>query len=191
MLKVIATYFIMYGIKSNLVLQNGSGALIFQREKEYTSYRYISNLFLILGIVICATVSYFLYRFVYEKYNINYINETVNIVIAGSYHMLISKLLKKRRSFNNYLYDNSFSYAYDTVFTTSVILMLNFNETIVNYFISVLIAIVTIFVTNIIIGFFIKTINRNYVNISARNVATRLFILAIFAIVIYYAQMLV
>ena len=191
MLKVILTYLVMYGVKSNLVIQNGSSALIFQREKEYTAYRYISTAFLVLGIIICATVSYFLHQFVYSKYNMHYISETVNIVIAGSYNLFVSRFLKKRPSFSNYLYDNSFSYAYDTVFITSVIFMLNMNETIVNYFISLVVAVIVIFITNIIIGFFIKSLNRNYVNVSARNIAVRLFMLAIFAIVVYYAQMLV
>ena len=165
--------------------------MIFQREKEYTSFRYISTAFLIVGIIICATVSYFLHQFVYLKYNMHYISETVNIAMAGTYNMAVSRFLKKRPTFSNYLYDNSFSFAYDTVFITSVLFMLNMNETIVYYFVSIAIAVVCIFVTNVIIGFFIKSLNRNYVNISARNIAVRLFTLAIFSIILYYAQMLV
>ena len=191
MLNVILTYLILYGVQNNLVVLNGSGALIFQREKEYTSFRYISTAFLILGVVLCAVISYFLNQFVYLKYNMHYISETVTIAIAGTYNMIVSKLLKKRPSFSNYLYDNSFSFAYDTVFITSVLFMINMNETMVNYFISIVIAVVCIFVTNVIIGFFIKSLNRNYVNISARNIAVRLFMLSIFSIILYYAQMLV
>ena len=190
-LNALLTYLIMYGLKSNLVVQNSAGAVIFQREKQYTSYRYISNLVLILGVVICAAVSYFLNRFVYEKFNMYYISETVNVVIAGTYNIGVSKFLKKRPSFNNYLYENSFSYAYDTVFIVSVLLMMDMNMTIVHFFLSLGMAVVSIFVTNVLIGFFIKSLNREYVNISARNIAVRLFTIAIFSILIYYAQLLV
>lgn len=190
-LNTLVTYLIMYGIKSNLVILNGAGAVIFQREKQYTSYRYFSNLILIVGVLICATISYFLNRFVYSKFNIYYISETVNVVIAGAYNIAVSKLLKNKLSFNNYLYENSFSYAYDTVFIVSVLLMLEMNLTIVNFFLSLAMALVCIFVSNVLIGFFIKSLNREYVNISARNIAVRLFTIAIFSILIYYAQMLV
>ena len=120
-----------------------------------------------------------------------YISETVNVVIAGTYNIGVSKFLKKRPSFNNYLYENSFSFAYDTVFIVSVLLMMDMDMTVVNYFLSLGMAVVSIFVTSVLIGFFIKSLNREFVNISARNIAVRLFTIAIFSILIFYAQMLV
>lgn len=191
MLEIALSYLVMYGVKSNLVINNGSGALIFQREKQYTTFRYISNLVLILGVIICATITYFLNRFVYSKFNMHYISETVIVVIAGLYNLFTSKFLKKKFSFSNYLYENSLSYAYDTVFLISVLLMMEMDITILHFFLSLLMAIISIFITNVLIGFFIRSLNREYINISARNIAVRFFMIAIFSVIIYYAQRLV
>lgn len=191
MLEMLLTYLIIYGLKTNLVVQNGSGVLIFQREKMYTSFRYISNLFLILGTILTATISYFLYRIIYVKFDMFYISHGVNVVIVGAYNILISNILKRRPSFSNYLYENSFSYAYDTVFMLSVLFMLDMDLSIVYFFMSLLAAVLVIFISNVLIGFFVKCFNRNYVNISARNIAVRLFMVAIFSIILYYAQLLI
>ena len=191
MLQIFITYLVIYGLKSNLVVDNSSGVLIFQREKMYTSFRYISNLFLILGIIISASISYFLYTYIYVKFNMFYISETVNMLIVASYNIIVSNLLKKKKSFSNYLYDNSFSLAYDTVFMVSVLLTLDMNLSVVGFFLSLLAAVIVIFVINVLMGFFVKSFNRNYINISARNIAVRLFMMAIFSIILHYAAMLI
>ena len=191
MFEMLLTYLVIYGLKSNLVVSNGSGVLIFQREKMYTSFRYISNLFLILGIVLTAIISYVLYQSLYIRYDLYYISEGVNVVIVGAYNIAVSNFLKKRPTFNNYLYENSFSYAFDTVYMLSVLFMLDMELSFIHFLMSLLAAVLVIFICNVLIGFFVKCFNRNYVNISARNIAVRLFMIAIFSILIYYAQMLV
>lgn len=188
MLETFLSYLVIYGLQNNLVACNGSGAVIFQREKMYTSYRYISTLFLILGVILTATISFFLNTFIYSKYNLYNINVSVNVLIVGAYNMLVSFILKKSPSFSNYMYENSFSYAYDMVFTLSVIFSLNMDLSIPYFFMSLLAAVLCIFVTSIIIGFFVKSVNRGYINDSFRNVPARLFLLAIIAMIFYYTS---
>lgn len=188
---MLLNYLVIYGLNTNLVVNNGSGVLVFQREKMYTSFRYISTLFLILGVFLSGTISYFLYRFIYSKFNMYYISETINVVLVAGYNVLVSYLLKKRRSFNNYLYDNSFSFAYDIVFTISVLFLLNYDLSIVHFFVSLIAAIIVIFVVSVLMGFFVRSLNSGYVNISARNIAVRLFMFAIFSVIVFYAQKLV
>lgn len=188
MLETFLSYLVIYGLQNNLVAGNGSGAVIFQREKMYTSYRYISTLFLILGVILTATISFFLNTFIYSKYNLYNINVSVNVLIVGAYNMLVSFILKKSPSFSNYMYENSFSYAYDMVFTLSVIFSLNMNLSIPYFFMSLLAAVLCIFVTSVIIGFFVKSVNRGYINDSFRNVPARLFLLAVIAMIFYYTS---
>lgn len=188
MLETFLSYLVIYGLQNNLVACNGSGAVIFQREKMYTSYRYISTLFLILGVILTATISFFLNTFIYSKYNLYNINVSVNVLIVGAYNMLVSFILKKSPSFSNYMYENSFSYAYDMVFTLSVIFSLNMNLSIPYFFMSLLAAVLCIFVTSVIIGFFVKSVNRGYINDSFRNVPARLFLLAVIAMIFYYTS---
>lgn len=190
MIQTFLTYLVLYGLKGNLVVCNGSGALIFQREKKYTSYRYTSNLFLILGIVLTATISFFLNTYIYSKYDLYNISFSINVLIVGAYNMLVSFLLKKSPSFNNYVYENSFSYAYDMVFTISVILSLDMSLTIPQFFMSLLAVIVCVFITNVLVGMFVKSLNRGYINDSFRNVPARLFLFAIIAIIFYYTAQL-
>ena len=190
MFQTFLSYLVLYGLKSNLVACNGSGALIFQREKMYTSYRFISNLFLILGVILTASISFFLEYFIYSKYDLYNISFSVNVLIVGAYNMLVSLFIKKSPSFSNYVYENSFSYAYDMVFTLSVILSLDMTLSIPLFFMSLLSAVVCIFVTSALIGFFVKSVNRGYINDSFRNVAVRLFLLAIIAIIFYYTAQL-
>ena len=188
MLQTFLSYLVIYGLRSNLVVNNGSGVVIFQREKMYTSYRYISTLFLILGVILTATITYFLNLYVYSKFDLYNISLSVNVVIVGAYNILVSTILKKSPSFSNYIYENSFSYAYDTVFILSVIFSLDMKLSILYFFMSLLAAVIVIFITNVLVGFFVKCCNRGYINDSFRNVAVRLFLFAIFAVIFYYTS---
>jgi len=191
MLEAFLYYLVEYGLKNNLVV-NGAGVVVFQREKMYTSYRMISNLFLILGIVLSSTITYFLYTYIYSKYDLYNISVSVNVLIVGAYNILVSAILKKKRGFNSYVYENSFSYAYDTVFILSVVFSLDMTVDggMLFFFMSLLSTIVVIFITNIIIGFFVRNCNRGYLNDSFRNVVARLFLFAIFAVIFYYTSTL-
>lgn len=190
MLKTFLEYLVFYGLKNNLVVNNGSGVVVFQREKMYTSFRFINNLFVILGIVLAATVTYFLNTYVYSKLDLYNISVSVSVLIVGAYNIAVSKIMRKKHSFNNYIYENSFSYAYDTVFMLSIIFSLDMELPILYFFMSLLSAIIVIFITNIIIGFYVKNCNRGYINDSFKNVATRLFLFAILAIIFYYTGLI-
>ena len=191
MFKLFLSYLVLFGLHSNLML-NGAGTVVFQREKQYRSFRLFSTLFLVLGIAVTATITFFLYKFVYSKYNLLYISASVNVLIVGLYNLLVALIWKKSgRSFTYYLYDNSFSYAFDTVFTLSVIFTLNLSVPIAEFFISLAAVCIVVFVSSIVIGFFVRNLNRGYMNISFRNIPARLFVLAIFSIILYYCAQLV
>ena len=168
----------------------GPGALVFQREKQYFSFRIFSTLFLVLGVALGATVSYFLYTYIYSKFNMYYISATVIVLFVGVYNLLVSLIFRKYK-YNFYLYENSFAYAFDSVFTLSVIFTLDMSLSIANFFMMLLAILIVIFVTSLVIGFFIKNSNRGYLNVCARNVPAKIFLLAIFSIVLYYLSLLV
>ena len=50
MLNLFLTDLVTYGLSSNIVVNSGVGVLLFGREKRYKLFRYISTLFLMLGI---------------------------------------------------------------------------------------------------------------------------------------------
>lgn len=191
-LKTFLQYLVVYGFKNNLVACNGSGALIFQREKMYTRYRILSTIYLTIGILIGGIVSYVIARLSLssETFDFSKISATIIIIVVGSYNMLVSIFFKRSKKFQNYVYENSFSYAYDTVFTLSVVFTLETALPITLFVMTLLSAVVSVFVTTLIIGFFVKNLNRDYVNEHFRNTTVRLFMFAIFALIFYYlAQM--
>ena len=186
MLKTFLSYLVVYGLKSNLVVNNGAGVVVYQREKMYTSYRMINNLFLIIGVALTGTIAYFLNTYIYDKFDLNNISVSVNVLVVCTYNIIVSTIFKKKHNFNNYVYENSFSYAYDTVFILSVVFSLDMKMQMIYFFMSLLSAIVVIFITNLIVGFFVKNCNRGFINDSFKNISTRLFLFAIIAIIFYY-----
>ncbi len=191
MAQTFLSYLILFGLENNLIISNSAGVSIFQREKMYTSFRFLSLLYLLAGIVLTSTISYFLNYFIYSKFDLYYISVTVNVFIVGIYNILISYIWKKGKSFNNYLYENSFSYAFDVVFTLSVIFCLDMSVSIVNFFMQLIACVIVVAITYTILGHFIKCENRGYLNVSFRNVPVRIFMFAIFSLILYYAGLLV
>lgn len=191
MFETFLSYLALYGLRENIFIINGSGPLQIQREKMYRSFRYINALFLILGIILTSFISYILNNYVYEKYDLYYISVSVNVFIVAFYHLIVSHITQKLSSFNYYLYENSFSYGFDVVFTLSVLFALDMSVKIVPFLMSLIVIIVVVFVMNVIVGFYIKSMNRGYLNINFRNISVRLFLFALFSILIYYMSLLV
>lgn len=185
------SYLILYGLKSNVVTNNGSGALMFQREKMYNKFRYLNTLLLMLGIVICSAITYVLNKFVYARFDLFYVNVSVSVFIVGLYNIVVATIWKKSSNFGHYLYDVSFSYPCDVVYTLSIILTLNFELSVLSFVLSVLAIVIVVFVMNLFIGFFLESSNRSYMNANFRNVPSRLFLMAIFSIIVYYLSLLV
>ena len=182
---------VTYGLQTNIVTNSGVGVLLFSREKKYNSFRYINTLFLMLGIAICSIATYFLDKFVLVQFELAEFRLCVAVVIAACYHLLISRLWKRISHFKHYLYENSCTYVFDLVFTIFVEMYLDMTLEIVPFLLSVGAVLIAVFVVNIIVGFFIEGINKSSLNINIRNVAARLFLIAIFAMILYYANMLV
>lgn len=191
MLNTFLSHLALYGLKSNIVTANGSGVLLFQREKSYRSFRYIGALLLMLGIVLCSGITYVLYNYVYSKFDLYFVSVSVTVFIVCVYNIIISNIWKKISSFKVYLYENSFSYAMDVAFTLSVIFTLDMSLPLISFIMSVLAVVVVIIVMNVFVGVFVGLINRSYVDKSFRNVSSRLFLFAIISIIIYYASLLV
>jgi len=191
MVQVILSYLILYGISSNVIVFNGSGAMLFQREKMYRSFRYVSTLFLMLGIVLSSFVAYVLNNYVYAKFDLYYIGTSVIVLFVGLYNLIVAAIWSKLSSFKHYLYESSFSYVMDYVFTLSIVFTIDLSLSIVNFAISVGVIAVVVLVMNVLVGFFTESVNKSYLNVNLRHVPSRLFLLAIFSIILYYAAMIV
>lgn len=191
MLETFLSYLALYGLKENIFVFNGSGPLQIQREKMYRRFRYVNALFLILGIILTSLISYVLNNYVYEKFDLFYISVSVNVFIVALYHLLVAHFTQKLSPFSFYLYESSFSYGFDVVFTLSVLFTLDFSVKILPFIISLVCVGIVVFVMNVIMGFYIKTMNRGYLNINFRNISVRIFLFALFSILIYYASLLV
>ena len=50
---------------------------------------------------------------------------------------------------------------------------------------------IVVMIMNVLMGFYIKSMNRGYMNVNFRNVSARIFLFAIFSILFYYAGILV
>ena len=172
------------------MVNNGSGALVLQREKMYRSFRYIDSLFVIIGFAIISIISYFLNTYLFVKFDLGYVSFTVVVFLVGLYNIIVSLLWRKVSNFQNYLYQKSYSFAFDYAFMLSAILMLNMTLSFAEFLVSVLAVCIVIFVMNVLVGFYVHSINRGYMNINFRDVSARLFVLAIFSILLIYAGQL-
>lgn len=191
MIQTFLAYLVIFGLKNNIVVMNGSGALLYQREKLYRSLRYISSLFLALGVVLISIISYFLYNYVYVKFDLLYIHISVVVLLVCGYNIIVSHFWQKMSHFKHYLYEASFSYAFDVVYTLSVILTLDMTLSVGSFMMAILAIIIVILITNVVIGFFVESLNRGYLSVYFRNVPARLFLFALIAIILYYAGIFV
>lgn len=180
-----------FGLSNNIVVNSGAGVLLFGREKKYRLFRYIDTLFLMLGICICSVAMYFLDKYVFLKLDLSEIFIGVAVLIACLYNLLISKLWSKMSLFGHYLYERSCSYVFDTIFTVFVVLNLDFTLEILPFILSVGAVVLVVFLTVFIIGFFIEGINKSSLRLCFRNVSARLYLVAIFAVLLYYLNMLI
>lgn len=191
MLNTFLSYLVLYGLQDNIFINQGVGALQIQREKMYRSFRYLNALFLVLGIVITSIISYVLTNFVYAKFDLYYISVSVNVFVVALYHLIISIVWQKISYFKFYLYETSFSYGFDVVYTLAILFTLDMSVGIVSFILALVAIVLIVMVMNVFMGFYIRSLNRGYLNINFRNVSIRLFMMAIFAMVLYYASMLV
>lgn len=191
MLNLFLSNLVGFGLQSNLVVNSGTGALLFGREKKYAFFRYISILFLILGVCVCSALNYFLTNYIYLKFDVMEIQVGVLTIFACLYNLLVSKVWKKISLFGLYLYNASCSYVFDTVFIIFAATTLDCTLKLSAYFVSLLSAVLVVFVMYVLIGFYVDGINKSSLRICFRNVSARLYLIAIFAIILYYANMLV
>ena len=191
MLNLFFTNLANFGLNQNIFINSGYGALLIGREKKYRLFRYINVLFMLLGIILCSIATYFLNQHVFIKFDIPEVKLGVVILLAGVYNLLISFLWGKMSNFGQYLYEKSCSYVFDLVFTVFVVMMLDLTLSIVNFLMTLISILVVIFVTYVIIGFYIESINKSNLRVCIRNVAARLYLLAFFAILLFYLSKLV
>ena len=190
-MELFLSYIVLFGIQNNIMINNATGAVQFQREKKYQAFKYISVAFLMLGIVLCSFIAYALSNFVYDKFGLNYIETSVIVFFVGIYNMIVSTIFAKFSSFQHYLYDTSFAYVMDFAYTLSVVMTLDMTLPILEFTLAVLAVITVVFIMNILIGFFVEGLNKSYLNVSYRNVPARLCLMAIFSMLLFYAAQLV
>lgn len=191
MFNLFLTNLIGYGLNSNIVVNSGVGVLLFGREKKYKLFRYINTLFTILGICLSAICVYFLNQFVLMKFDLVETRLGILVILVCLYNLLISFLWKKISLFSFYLYERSCSYVFDVVFTVFAVLTLDLSLAFVPFILSVAAIGVVVFIANVLIGFYIDSINKSTLKVYFRNVAARLFLIAIFAMILFYANKLV
>lgn len=191
MLNLFLTNLANFGLNQNIFINSGYGALLTGREKKYRFFRYINVLFMILGIILCSIATYFLNQFVFVKFDITEVKLGVVILFAGLYNLLISFLWGKMSNFGQYLYEKSCSYVFDLIFTVFVVMMLDLTLSLVAFLMTLLSILIVIFVTYVIIGVYIESINKSTLRVCIRNVAARIYLLAFFAILLFYLSKLV
>lgn len=191
MFDVFLANLVTYGLNQNILISTGYGAILLGREKKYRFFRHLNILFTILGIAICSIAMYFLNQFVIEKFDIIEVKVGMIVLLAGLYNLLISFLWGKMSNFGQYLYEKSCSYVFDTVFIVFVVMTLDMTLKLVPFLMTILAIMIVIFLTNLIMGFYIESINKSSLKLCVRNVSARLYLVAIFAILLFYLGKLV
>lgn len=191
MFDVFLANLVTYGLNQNILISTGYGAILLGREKKYRFFRHLNILFTILGIAICSIAMYFFNQFVIEKFDVIEVKVGMVVLLAGLYNLLISFLWGKMSNFGQYLYEKSCSYVFDTVFIVFVVMTLDMTLKLVPFLMTILAIMIVIFLTNLIMGFYIESINKSSLRLCVRNVSARLYLVAIFAILLFYLGKLV
>lgn len=192
MLNLFVSLLLCFGVSSNIVLLNGSGSLLFQKEKQYTKFRILDSLFVSIGAAVCLIATHLLYSYVYKTYNLESLSILVSVLIVGIWNLIVSKIFSKMSHFNHYLYEKSNSFALDFVYILSIIFIIDMSAyNMIEMFIVAGVVLIVTFVTNIVFGFFIEDSNKSTINNNYLNVPARLFMLAIFSVIMYYAALLI
>ena len=191
MFDVFLANLVTYGLNQNILISTGYGAILLGREKKYRFFRHLNILFTILGITICSIAMYFFNQLVIEKFDIVEVKVGMLVLLAGLYNLLISFLWGKMSNFGQYLYEKSCSYVFDTVLIVFVVMTLDMSLKFVPFLMTILAIVLVIFVTNLIMGFYIESINKSNLRLCVRNVSGRLYLVAIFAILLFYLGKLV
>ena len=191
MLNLFLSFVLLFGVKSNIVVFNGAGALEFQKEKQHLKFQVLNSLFLAIGIVVCSLISYLLNSYVYKVYDLEYIGIMMSVLIVGIYNLFTSKIFSKMSHYMQYVYEQSHSFAIDFVFILSVIFMIDMSFAITEFIVMMAAIALVVFVTNFIVGIFVEDFNKSAIDKHYLNVPSRLFMLAIFSIILYYASQLI
>lgn len=192
MLELFLSFVLLYGVKSNVIVFNGAGVLTYQKEKQYIKFRILNSIFLAVGIIVCLMISYALHNYVYKPYDLEYLSIVVSVLIVGIYNIIISKIFSKMSHFSHYLYQSSYSFAIDFVFILSMIFVIDMaSYTIIEFLIMAATIAVVMFLSNLIFGFYIEDANKSNIDRHYLNVPSRLFMMAIFSIILYYASLLI
>ena len=191
MFDVFLANLVTYGLNQNILISTGYGAILLGREKKYRFFRHLNILFTILGITICSIAMYFFNQLVVEKFDIIEVKVGMLVLLAGLYNLLISFLWGKMSNFGQYLYEKSCSYVFDTVLIVFVVMTLDMSLKFAPFLMTILAIVLVIFVTNLIMGFYIESINKSNLRLCVRNVSARLYLVAIFAILLFYLGKLV
>ena len=185
-MKLFLSYLLIYGLKNNLIVLNASGVTQLQREKKYTNFRYLSSMFVCVGVLLCSMIAFFVKNLIIDPFDMQEIYLSIITIIVLLYNLIVATILNAKSTFIYYLYDRSVSYVLDSVFIISVIYSLDMAIDILPYLLSVFAAVIAIFVTNIIVGLYVKFINKSYVIPSFRKVPITLLLLSVFSILLYY-----
>ncbi len=191
MLNLILGFIVLYGLKSNIVVSFGPGAMLMAREKQYAKFRAASSLLLMLGTILCLIISYFLNKYVYKPNDMFYLSTVISVLIVGLYNILVSKIFSKMSNFMHYLYEKSYTFAIDFVFIMSLIFVIDMSLVLVDFIVMAAVIGVVMFISNMLFGFYIEDANKSHIDKTYLNVPSRLFILAIFSMLLYYAGMLI
>ena len=126
-----------------------------------------------------------------KQFDISEVKIGVVILLAGLYNLFVSFLWGKMSSFGQYLYEKSCSYVFALVFTVFVVMMLDISLEFVPFLMTLISILIVVFVSYVIIGIYIESINKSRLRLCVRNVAARLYLIAFFAILLFYLSKLV
>lgn len=191
MMDVLLSSLINAGLKSNIVVDSGVGPLLFSREKRYSLFRYISVMFLILGISVIAVAMYFLENYVLSKFGLLEFKICIAVLFAGLFNLLVTVIWKKSTYFGRYLYASSCSYAFDLVYIVYIVMSLDMTVAVAPFFMNLVAIAIVLFAMHTLVCTFVNSINRSSLNINFRNVSARLFLFAIISFLLHYATLLI
>ena len=191
MMDVLLSSLINAGLKSNIVVDSGVGPLLFSREKRYGLFRYISVMFLILGISVIAVAMYFLENYVLSKFGLLEFKICIAVLFAGLFNLLVTVIWKKSTYFGRYLYASSCSYAFDLVYIVYIVMSLDMTVAVAPFFMNLVAIAIVLFAMHTLVCTFVNSINRSSLNINFRNVSARLFLFAIISFLLHYATLLI
>lgn len=178
-------------LASNIVSGVGFGAITLQSEKRNFKFVLTTLLTTIITTVIVGLIYAVLNMYVFVPYNVEFIGVMTIAVLAVCFTYLSRYIVKVISVEQYYLYEKSYQFAIQTILTIGVLLLVNYDQSLVNVVYQLAMYCLGFLGVQLIFYPLYERLDNRKVLKPARNVPLMIYVLAVLAMIFSAIQMMI